>query len=143
PVSLSDGPDGGLYVVDMHRAVIEHPDWMPVELRSRADLRWGNQAGRIYRIVPADSARSSAQRLNDLSAATDQELVIGLGSGNRWRRMTAGRLLLDRFGQRDAGGQRWLALALRELGPTHQIFVAKSSGCSVRLVTRSTSRLHF
>ncbi len=114
PVSLSDGPDGGLYVVDMHRAVIEHPDWMPVELRSRADLRWGNQAGRIYRIVPSDSARSPAQRLDDLSAVTDRELVIGLGSGNRWRRMTAGRLLLDRFGQRDAGGQRWLALALRD-----------------------------
>ena len=114
PVSLNDGPDGGLYVVDMHRAVIEHPDWMPVELRSRADLRWGNQAGRIYRIVPADSARSEAQRSDDLSAATDQKLVVELGSSNRWRRMSAGRLLFERAGQRDAEDHGQLALALRD-----------------------------
>src|SRR5262249_1241311 len=29
PVFLTDGPDGALYVVDMYRAVIEHPEFMP------------------------------------------------------------------------------------------------------------------
>ena len=114
PVSLSDGPDGGLYVVDMHRAVIEHPDWMPVELRNRADLRWGDRAGRIYRIVPAGSTRSAAKQPDDLTAATDQELIRGLGSDNRWQRTTAGRLLFERSGRLGAEGRQRLAQAVRE-----------------------------
>src|SRR3954453_11487154 len=38
PVSLAHGPDGALYVVDMYRAVIEHPDFVPPELKNRPDL---------------------------------------------------------------------------------------------------------
>src|SRR5262249_28789539 len=33
PVSMAEGPDGALYVVDMYRAVIEHPEFMPAELK--------------------------------------------------------------------------------------------------------------
>jgi putative membrane-bound dehydrogenase-like protein len=29
PVNMELGPDGALYVVDMYRCVIEHPDWVP------------------------------------------------------------------------------------------------------------------
>src|SRR5262249_43546565 len=32
PVNLFHGPEGALYVVDMYRAVIEHPQFMPPEL---------------------------------------------------------------------------------------------------------------
>ena len=38
PVFLTHGPDGALYVVDMDRAVIEHPEFMPPELKKRPDL---------------------------------------------------------------------------------------------------------
>src|SRR5262249_24431452 len=41
PVFLTDGPDGAMYVVDMYRAVIEHPDFMPAELKNRPDLTLG------------------------------------------------------------------------------------------------------
>jgi putative membrane-bound dehydrogenase-like protein len=54
PVSLSTGPDGALYVVDMYRAVIEHPEFMPPELKNRPDLVLGKDKGRIWRIVPQD-----------------------------------------------------------------------------------------
>src|SRR4029079_5622770 len=50
PVNLSHGPDGALYICDMYRAVIEHPDWVPVELKNRPDERYGEDRGRIYRI---------------------------------------------------------------------------------------------
>ena len=49
-----DGPDGALYVVDMYRAVIEHPDFMPPELKNRPDLLLGKDKGRIWRIVPEE-----------------------------------------------------------------------------------------
>jgi len=62
PVNLANGPDGGLYVVDMYRAVIEHPDFVPDELKHRPDERFGDDRGRIYRIVPADAARRANLR---------------------------------------------------------------------------------
>src|SRR5581483_12466352 len=49
PVFLSTGPEGALYVVDMYRAVIEHPDFMPPELKQRPDLLLGKDRGRIWR----------------------------------------------------------------------------------------------
>ena len=52
PVNLANAPDGTLYVVDMYRAVIEHPQFMPAELKVRRDLRAGSDRGRIYRVVP-------------------------------------------------------------------------------------------
>ena len=54
PVNLVLGPDGAMYIVDIYRAVIEHPRWMPAELKERPDVRHGETKGRIYRIVVGD-----------------------------------------------------------------------------------------
>lgn len=94
PVNLETGPDGALYVVDMYRAVIEHPQWVPDELKERPDLRYGDDRGRVYRIVAAASAaRAARPNLADASAA---ELVAALAHPNSWRRETAARLLYQR-----------------------------------------------
>jgi len=94
PVSLAHGPDGALYVVDMYRAVIEHPEWMPPELQRRPDLTLGKDRGRIWRIVPEEH-KTSAQRPK-LGRAATADLVALLGDANAWRRTTAQRLLLER-----------------------------------------------
>ncbi|MCA9229634.1 MAG: c-type cytochrome [Planctomycetales bacterium] len=94
PVDLSVGPDGALYVVDMYRAVIEHPQFMPAELQQRPDLRNGDDRGRIYRLVATGFQRQSP--LPRLSNATDSELVELLARENAWTRETAGRLLLEK-----------------------------------------------
>ena len=60
PVSMELGPDGALYVVDMYRAVIEHPEWVPDELKNRPDERLGDDRGRIYRIVPKEGKKVEA-----------------------------------------------------------------------------------
>jgi putative membrane-bound dehydrogenase-like protein len=104
PVFLADGPDGALYVVDMYRAVIEHPEFMPPELKTRRDLVLGKNRGRIWRVVPADDRRSvgptdagstktGSPHLRDASSA---ELVKVLEDQSSWRRETARRLLLER-----------------------------------------------
>ena len=61
-VNLEDGPDGALYVVDMYRAVIEHPQFVPDELKQRPDLRYGDDRGRIYRITESRDASFSYTR---------------------------------------------------------------------------------
>ncbi|HET6409595.1 MAG TPA: PVC-type heme-binding CxxCH protein [Chthoniobacteraceae bacterium] len=50
PVFLSGGPDGSLYIVDMYRKVIEHPDYLPEEVRKRTDFESGKSMGRIWRV---------------------------------------------------------------------------------------------
>jgi putative heme-binding domain-containing protein len=91
-----------MYVVDMHRAVIEHPAWMPKELQQRGDLRWGNTAGRIYRIVAENVASKGKRPAIDFEMAPAVELVDALGHPNRWRRETAARRIVEevKFGKR-------------------------------------------
>lgn len=51
PVYLTRGPDGALYIADMTRKVIEHPDYLPAEVRKHTDFESGKTAGRIWRIT--------------------------------------------------------------------------------------------
>jgi len=110
PVNLAHGPDGALYVVDMYRAVIEHPDFMPEELKTRPDLLLGNDRGRIYRIT-AKTTQATAARI-DFTQATVEPLSVALHSGNGWTRDTATRRFLERQGPGDVAALRGqLALA--------------------------------
>src|SRR4029077_18839640 len=94
PVFLTDGPDGALYLVDMYRAVIEHPEFMPTELKNRPDLTLGKERGRIWRIVPESPERKPIRaRMGDKST---EQLVAMLEHTNAWQRTTAQRLLLER-----------------------------------------------
>ena len=56
PVNIYTAPNGALYVCDMHREVIEHPEWIPDEIEETIDLNAGKDQGRIYRIVPRDQS---------------------------------------------------------------------------------------
>jgi putative membrane-bound dehydrogenase-like protein len=93
PVNLDVGPDGAMYVVDMYRQIIEHPEWMPEELRHRPNLRTGWDKGRLYRITPKDFKRPELPKLGEMSS---DALVDQLSSTNSWTRETAARLLLER-----------------------------------------------
>jgi putative membrane-bound dehydrogenase-like protein len=92
PVFLSTGPDGALYIVDMYRAVIEHPEFMPPELQKRPDLTLGKERGRIWRIVPENPVKRA--RL-PIDKARPEMLAAVLEHPNSWVRTTAQRLLLE------------------------------------------------
>lgn len=95
PVNVTTGPDGALYVVDMYRAVIEHPQFMPEELKTRPDLLLGMEQGRIYRIVSRDAPERTAARVPS-PTASNQELASLLSAPGAWQRETAHQLLLER-----------------------------------------------
>src|SRR5262249_13644628 len=78
---------------DMYRAVIEHPQWIPLDIQKKIDLRAGHDRGRIYRIVPKSGLTFVKPQLGKASAA---ELVGQLENTNAWWRMTAQRLLIER-----------------------------------------------
>ena len=60
PVSFASGPDGALYIADMYREFIEHPDSLPPSLKSLMDLDSGRDRGRIWRILPIQSPAAPA-----------------------------------------------------------------------------------
>jgi len=93
PTGLKTGPDGALYVADMYRLVIEHPEWIPAEMQARLDLRAGADLGRIYRVRPEGA---SLRRVPNLAAMSANELADALNSPNGWQRDTAQRLLIER-----------------------------------------------
>lgn len=97
PVNLSHGPDGALYVVDMYRAVIEHPQFMPDELKQRPDLGLGTDRGRIYRITA--QTKPDQYRWPKLGTAASSSLPRLLEHPNSWQRETAARLLYERQDQ--------------------------------------------
>jgi putative membrane-bound dehydrogenase-like protein len=90
-VQATTGPDGGLWVVDMYRFVIEHPRWIPPEDLKQLDVRAGAGMGRIYRVRPKDEPSRSLPRLDRLDTAG---LVAALDSANGWQRDMAMQMLV-------------------------------------------------
>ena len=92
PVMVRTGPDGALWVVDIYRYMIEHPQWLPNTGKDelRPWYRSGENRGRIYRIVRSDRPARKVAQLGNLSP---EQLVETLDSSNGWQRDTAQRLL--------------------------------------------------
>lgn len=107
PVMVREGPDGALWIADMYRYMIEHPDWLPKE--GKAELlphyRAGDDRGRLYRVSRATMSPFRPVRFDTMSTP---ELVAALNSGNGWQRDKVQQLLLWR-------GDKTAVTPLREL----------------------------
>lgn len=117
PVHAVSGPDGGLWVADMYRFIIEHPRWIPAEELTNLDPRAGSGLGRLYRVKAKDRPLRTWPRLDQLDSA---KLVAALDSPSGWQRDMATQLLLWR-------NDRSCRAALEQLAATS---------------ARSASRLH-
>jgi putative membrane-bound dehydrogenase-like protein len=126
PVNLCFGPDGALYVVDMYRAVIEHPQWIPLEMQKRVDLRAGWDKGRLYRVSPETGSFGPPPQM---SKETAVELVAHFENPNAWWRRTAQRLLIER-GDRTAVGplQRLARESSNSLARIHALWTLEGLG---------------
>lgn len=94
PVNLTTGPDGALYICDMYRNTIEHPQYLPEEIRKRTDFESGQDRGRIYRVV--DERQKPKRQKVELDRASIKRLCAELQNPNAWWRETAQRLLIER-----------------------------------------------
>jgi putative membrane-bound dehydrogenase-like protein len=94
PVYLATGPDGCLYVADMYRAVIEHPEWIPNDIEKTLDLKAGDKQGRIYRIWHR-VCKPKIMVFRD--SFSDMDLIQRLADPNGWVRDTAQRMIVDRM----------------------------------------------
>jgi len=97
PVFLASGPDGALYIADMYRKVIEHPDYLPEEVRKRTDFESGKEMGRIWRVKSVAAPVPKAPAFS----STD-ELAKTMAQGSGWERHTAFRLWCERHSTEEA-----------------------------------------
>ena len=101
PVTMYNGPDGALYIIDMYHGIIQHKNFVTTYLRKQIldrKLDAPIHVGRIFRVVPTTAPARPA--MADLSRSTPAQLVTALGDANGWTRDTAQRLLVERA---DAG----------------------------------------
>jgi putative membrane-bound dehydrogenase-like protein len=96
PVNLATGPDGALYVVDMYRELVEHPQFVPESARGTVDFRRWHNRGRIWRIRPTTVTKVAVDRPN-FSKTETVKLVGLLRHANGWWRSTAQRLIVERL----------------------------------------------
>ena len=93
PTMIRTGLDGALWVADMYRLVIEHPEWIPESMLAEYDVRAGAGWGRIYRVWPVGAEPRSVPRFDRLDVAG---LVAVLESPNGPQRDLAQALLIER-----------------------------------------------
>lgn len=96
PVNLFNGPDGAMYIVDMHRGIIQHKAYISqylTEQLANKKLDTLQNAGRILKVV---SKTTKTNPITDLSKATAKDLVALLSSPNGWLRDRSQQLLINK-----------------------------------------------
>ena len=57
PVFAANGPDGALYVCDMYRKYVDHPNYLPPEAVAKLDFAAGKKRGRIWKVTSRSQAK--------------------------------------------------------------------------------------
>lgn len=71
PVMVRTGPDGALWVADMYRYMIEHPQWLPQNGKDELlpHYREGDDKGRIWRITRSPESPQDATPKQSLASS--------------------------------------------------------------------------
>ncbi|MEM7011084.1 MAG: cytochrome C [Verrucomicrobiota bacterium] len=98
PLGAKTAPDGRMFLVDMHRGIIQQGNWTREGSYLRPVIqKWGMDKnvgkGRIYRLVHKDFGPDKQPRMLDELTA---ELVAHLSHPNGWWRDTAQRMIILR-----------------------------------------------
>jgi mono/diheme cytochrome c family protein len=94
PVNLFNGPDGAMYVVDMHRGVIEHRAFATPYYRSQAGIKKLDTLLHMGRILRISNKNKKLIEQPQLTSASGGHLVNLLKSTNGWVRDRAQQMLI-------------------------------------------------
>ena len=136
PVWTENGPDGGIYIADLYRGIIQEKEWFPTEVtpelrahfvedyrknkleqwveRYQRVKKWGMlkvfRHGRIHRLLPDGAKPAAAPKMLD---ETPEQLVAHLAGASGWWRDTAQALIVSR-------GDKSAVPALAKMAASHE-----------------------
>ena len=120
PAQFANTPDGVLYILDVYREVIEHPDSLPPDIKKHLDLTSGRDRGRIYRVIPNGFHQPEIAVPGEMNS---EELVQLLEHPNAWHREMASRILFRKQDRTVVENLRGLASGSRSpLGRMHAAY---------------------
>lgn len=124
PVSLNNGPDGSMYIVDMHRGMIGHHAYLSPYLKKKTEGTRLDTIVNFGRILKVKSKTNSLEAIPDFDALNGTELVQLLNHKNGWVRDRAQHFMIFK-GQKDVLLElKELALNTdSELGQMHALYV--------------------
>ncbi|MCC8424671.1 c-type cytochrome [Mucilaginibacter sp. UR6-11] len=126
PVSLYDGPDGALYIVDMYRGIIQHRTYLTPYLKNEIDKRQLTKplsCGRLYKVYPAGKKPVNVTFPDD-----PLKLVDLLGNPNGYVRDKAQQLLVDSKPQQAIAALRGALKSTNPLLVTHALWTLEGFG---------------
>jgi glucose/arabinose dehydrogenase/mono/diheme cytochrome c family protein len=128
PVNTATGPDGDLYIVDMHRGIIQQGNWTKPGsfLRQKIDsigLAKNVGHGRIYRVVHDNFKPGPEAKMQDQPTT---ELLAYLGHPNGWWRDNAQKEIIVR-------GDKSVIPALKEIALGKRDFAKGDPGHLARI----------
>lgn len=86
PVNLSNSPDGSLYIVDMHRGVIQHHAFLSPYLRERSKAKNLDTMLNFGRILKVENKNKPGTNVPNFNTLSGSELVELLKHDNGWIR---------------------------------------------------------
>jgi mono/diheme cytochrome c family protein/glucose/arabinose dehydrogenase len=94
PVNLFNGPDGAMYVVDMHRGIIQHGAYMTPYLRKHLERKGLDKIIGMGRILKITNEQEGLNEIPEIENASTKELIDLLNHKNGWIRDRAQQTLL-------------------------------------------------
>jgi len=129
PVNLFNGPDGGMYIVDMHRGVIQHGAYMTNYLRERLAERGMDKIIGMGRVLRVKSTDKELTAIPDFKSANAQELVRLLNHENGWVRDRAQQFLIhQKMTEAEAQLKKILANENAGIESLHALYVLEGLG---------------
>ncbi|WP_425236532.1 DUF7133 domain-containing protein [Ulvibacterium sp.] len=94
PVNLNNGPDGSMYIVDMHRGMIGHHAYLSPYLKQKVKGNHLDTLINFGRILKVQNKTSKAEPFPDFETLKAAELVLLLQHPNGWIRNRAQHYLI-------------------------------------------------
>lgn len=129
PVNLFNGPDGAMYILDLHRGIIQHQAYMTTYLRDKIAKRGFDTLLGMGRILKVSHEHSQPEKIPNFNELDDSELIRLLAHSNGWIRDRAQQILI-----RDASEssieevQAYIRSSDNDLGKIHALYVLEAHG---------------
>ncbi len=99
PVNLFNGPDGNMYIVDMHRGIIQDKAFLTPYLQKHYAKKKLDTIIGMGRVLKVSHNKRSSDKTIKIEKLNDKELVDLLYSGNGWQRDRAQQMLVFKKNQ--------------------------------------------